>query len=91
MRRWRVRSAGQSVETIQRPGVGCEFNFAQDAHEVASTMLPPCPVYVLDICQVGDEFRLIELNPFGGSDLCECDSEAVVEAVSDYAIRDREQ
>ncbi|MEM6468488.1 MAG: hypothetical protein AAF802_02885 [Planctomycetota bacterium] len=54
-------------------------------------MLPPCPVFVLDICQVSDEYRLIELNPFGGADLYGCDSNAIVQAVSEFAMNSNER
>ena len=33
----------------------------------------------------------IEMNPFDGADLYDCDSEAIVNAVSEYAIRNSEQ
>lgn len=57
------------------------------AEEIASSIEPPSPVYVLDICVVDDECRLLELNPFGGADLYDCDTQAIVEAVSSYAMR----
>ncbi len=60
------------------------------ANEIATSLEAPTPVYVLDICQVGDEYRLMELNPFGGADLYDCDADAIVEAVSDYAIKEHQ-
>lgn len=55
------------------------------AEEIALSMPPPTAVYVLDICRVGDDYRLLELNPFGGADLYDCDVHGIVEAASKYA------
>ncbi|MCS7465149.1 ATP-grasp domain-containing protein [Stieleria sp. ICT_E10.1] len=86
-----VASSGYNADTRCAADSGGGVEARKLAVEVASSMLPPCPVYVLDICQVGDEYRLIELNPFGGADLYDCDSNAIVEAVSEYAMRNDER
>ena len=86
-----VAGSGYDADTRRATDSGGDVPARLLANEVASTMLPPCPVYVLDICQVGDEFRLLEVNPFGGADLYDCDSEAIVETVSDYAIKNSKQ
>ena len=49
-------------------------------------MEPPSPVYVLDICVVDDDRRLLDLNPFGGAGLYHCDTTAIVQAVSENAV-----
>lgn len=55
------------------------------ASTVASQLEPPSIVYVLDVCWCNDQFRLLELNPFGGADLYACDANAIVENVSKVA------
>lgn len=82
-----VAGSGYDAETRLGAASGRDVEARELAVEVASSMTPPCPVYVLDICQVDDEHRLIELNPFGGADLYDCDSKAIVGAVSEYAMR----
>ncbi len=64
------------------PG-GAPWRFASD---VAATIPAPDPVYVLDVCEVDGELRLLELNPFSGADLYACGAEAVVQAVSQAAF-----
>ena len=51
------------------------------AAKVAASLRPPADVYVLDLCEAEGHLMLIELNPFGGADLYECDAADVVEAV----------
>ncbi|MBU0552442.1 ATP-grasp domain-containing protein [Myxococcota bacterium] len=53
----------------------------QVAQEIAGCLPPPDPVYVLDLCAVQGQLRLLELNPFSGADLYACDRVAIVEAV----------
>ncbi|MEM7355636.1 MAG: ATP-grasp domain-containing protein [Acidobacteriota bacterium] len=55
------------------------------AREIVAVLVPPEPVYVLDIAQCGEELRLMELNPFSGADLYGCDPAAIVAAVSQLA------
>ena len=55
------------------------------ATSVAASIAPPAAVYVLDVCESGGEFRLLELNPFGGADLYACETGEVVRAVSEVA------
>lgn len=86
-----ITGSGYDADTRRAADSGGDAVARALAEEVASTMLPPCPVYVLDICKVGDEYRLIELNPFGGADLYDCDSVAIVEAVSKFSIRNSER
>ena len=46
------------------------------------------PVYVMDICEAGGRLALLELNPFSGADLYDCDREAIVKSVTDLVMRD---
>ena len=75
------------VEGLIVAGSGYDTEARKLAEEIATSMEPPAAVYVLDICKVGDDYRLLELNPFGGADLYDCDASAIVEAVSKYADR----
>ncbi len=58
---------------------GGAWTFAQ---EVVAGLTPPERVYVLDVCEVDDRLRLLELNPFSGADLYACDRTAVLAAVA---------
>lgn len=58
----------------------------QFAQQVASELDPPECVYVMDICQTGDRLALVELNPFSGADLYNCDADKIVAAVSAVAL-----
>ena len=53
----------------------------QFAAIIAASLRPPAEVYVLDLCEVDGDLRMLELNPFGGADLYACDLRPVVEAV----------
>ncbi len=60
---------------------GKPLDFAQ---EIADSMVPPDDVYVLDVCDSEDGLRLLELNPFSGADLYNCDREAIVESIGQF-------
>lgn len=62
---------------------GEPWGFAQ---AVATSMKAPEPVYVMDVCDVDGELKLLELNPFSGADLYACDAAEVVTAVSEFAL-----
>ena len=51
-----------------------------DANEPAQPAAPE-PVFVLDLCEHAGELRLLELNPFSGADLYDCDRARIVAAV----------
>ena len=57
------------------------------AAQVASSIEPPEPVYVLDVCETPEGLRLLELNPFSGADLYACDLEAVVAQIARLLAR----
>lgn len=52
------------------------------AKEVAAALPAPDPAYVLDVARTEVGLRLVELNPFSGSDLYGCDRDAIVAAVA---------
>src|SRR3954447_10960778 len=60
------------------------------ASQVAEHLDPPEDVYVMDVCEVDGQLRLLELNPFSGADLYACDCHAVVAAVTRAATRTRQ-
>ncbi|KAL3913796.1 MAG: hypothetical protein SGILL_006352 [Bacillariaceae sp.] len=55
------------------------------AEVIASEIQAPEDVYVIDIgeCKEGDKLHLLELGPFSGCDLYECDRAKIVEAVEE--------
>ena len=53
------------------------------AAAIAAEVAPPERVYVLDVCEVQGELRLMELNPFSGADLYGCDLHTIVVAVAE--------
>jgi hypothetical protein len=57
------------------------------ASGIARQLVAPQDVFVLDVCEADGGLFLLELNPFGGADLYECDRAAVVAAVSGFATR----
>ncbi len=54
------------------------------AQEIASSIEAPDDIYVLDICRTGDEFKLMELNPFSGADLYNCDRDVIVKEIAKF-------
>lgn len=52
------------------------------AETIARELPAPDPVYVLDLGSTDEGLRLVELNPFSGSDLHACDLDAIVAAVA---------
>lgn len=82
-----IAGSSYDAETRSATKAGEDSNALDLAEEIASSIEPPSPVYVLDICEVDEKCRLLELNPFGGADLYDCDPQAIVKAVSDHAIR----
>ncbi|MCX4241945.1 ATP-grasp domain-containing protein [Paraliomyxa miuraensis] len=57
------------------------------AETIARELPAPDPVYVLDLGHIEDGLRLVEINPFSGSDLHACDLDAIVTAVAASAVQ----
>ncbi len=57
------------------------WDFAQ---KVAANAKAPEDVYVLDICEADGDHRVLEINPFSGADLYNCDREKIVSAIDAY-------
>ncbi len=81
--------AGSAYDPAGRKAlpVALDAEAATFASSVAAAIPAPAAAYVLDVCECGDELRLLELNPFGGADLYACDPLAVVDALSALAIK----
>jgi hypothetical protein len=54
------------------------------AQEIANHLTPPDDAYVLDLCEANGQTRLVELNPFSGSDLYFCSPDLIVKALADF-------
>lgn len=57
------------------------------AGQVARGDWQPAPIYIVDVAEVDNQIRVLELNPFSGADLYRCDPHAVVEAVARVSAR----
>ena len=44
----------------------------------------PAPVYIIDVAQYGDEYKVIEYNTFNSAGFYDCNVEAIIDAVSTY-------
>lgn len=51
------------------------------AEDVVARLPAPERVFVVDVCETPAGLRLLELNPFSGADLYDCDRDAVVAGV----------
>lgn len=80
-----VAGSGYDADTRSAAASGVETKARKLDEKGASTMQPPAPVHIIDICQVGAECRLVYLNPFGNAGLYDCDATAIVETVSGSA------
>jgi len=47
----------------------------------------PSPVFVMDVCRVGDSLSILEIGDFHSAGWYATDKEKVIKAVSDYAIK----
>lgn len=90
---WRFVIAGEKVVARSQYKVGSVFESGLDAPEEAEVLAAklakhawrPAEVFIADIAETEDGFRLLELNTFGTAGLYDCDLKAIVEAVSTYA------
>jgi hypothetical protein len=82
------------------PIAGCEYDAARRgcagevpaaayalAESVARRPFQPAPLYIVDIAEVEGTPRVLELNPFSGADLYDCDAPAVLAAAARVAER----
>lgn len=93
-REWRFVIADGAVVS------GCEYDAAREgrgasppaaaralAERVASADWQAAPLYIVDVGEVDDALRVMELNPFSGADLYDCDADAVITAAMQVAAR----
>lgn len=52
------------------------------ANEIVRHLTPPDDAYVFDLCESNGQIRLVELNPFSGSDLYFCSPDSIVKALA---------
>lgn len=82
------------------PIAGCEYDVARygragevppAAHalaaQVASNAWQPAPLYIVDIAEIDGALGVMELNPFSGADLYDCDANVVIAATARVAER----
>lgn len=50
----------------------------------AHSRFSPSPVYVIDVCQVGNGFKIIEYNTFNSAGLYECEVERIIDDVTEH-------
>ena len=55
------------------------------ADRVAKHLWKPADVFIADVAQTEEGFRLLELNTFGTAGLYDCDLKAIIENVSLHA------
>lgn len=54
------------------------------AEDIAASIDVGDPVYVMDVCESDGRLALLELNPFSGADLYDCDRSSIVRAISRF-------
>lgn len=79
-------AANRTESNSERPAELLEY-----AKEIAEALLPPDPIYILDVCDSRGKFKLIEMNPFSGADLYGCDREVIVSAVEGILTAPKDQ
>ena len=89
---WRFVIVGNEVAASSQYKIGSVLTSRPGAPEgaeaVANTVAKhswrPTDVFVADVAETEDGFRLLELNTFGTSGLYDCDLTAIVQSVSAY-------
>ncbi len=78
-----ITGSGYIAETRTEVAVDPKGDQWQFASKIAQEIDPPDDVYVMDVCLVDDELKLLELNPFSGADLYGCDRDIIVKSISE--------
>lgn len=47
--------------------------------------------YVIDVCSSNGLLYLVEINPFSGADLYNCDAKIIIESIEDYVKKEKEK
>lgn len=66
----------------------CEVN---DVVYKAMDLFEPAPIYIIDVAQFGNEYKIIEYNTFNSAGFYECDVEAIIEAVTAFVNKTYEE
>ncbi|MCB9638427.1 MAG: ATP-grasp domain-containing protein [Myxococcales bacterium] len=83
-----ITASSYEAETRKETAHTIPQAFLSRAQEIASQLPAPEPLYVLDLCAVAGEIKLLEINPFSGADLYGCDRDAIVRCVEGIAKRE---
>lgn len=75
--------AGKTEMSAEVPAGAIEF-----AEKMAKHQWQPEPIYVLDVCQVGDQYFVLEIGEVNCAGLYRCDLEKVVDAMTEQAEMD---
>lgn len=55
---------------------------------VAKTVWHPDPIFAIDICEIADGFKVLEINSFSCSGFYDCDIDALVESANKLAMQE---
>ncbi len=78
-----VTGSGYIAETRTAVAVDPKGDQWQYAQYFANKIEPPEDVYIMDVCLVDNEMKLLELNPFSGADLYACDRDIIVKSITE--------
>ena len=60
----------------------------------AQTIADKCMIrefaYIIDVCKSENSFYLVEINPFSGADLYNCDAKIIIEAIEEYVKNEKD-
>lgn len=56
--------------------------------KLAHSKFAPAPVYVVDVAQTRDGLKIVEYNTFNSAGFYDCDIPRIVDAVSEYVLRE---
>lgn len=65
---------------------GCPNEVLTLANEIIATWQPE-PAWTLDICKVGNEYKLLEIGSFSCANMYGCNKASVVSAIADLAVK----
>ena len=95
-REWRLVVANKEVITSSQYKPICEKNAPSDVIKLAEKIIKldfePDKVWTIDICEdMKSDLYLLEIGGFSCAGLYHCDTDIIVEVVSDIAIKDWEE
>lgn len=78
-----VAGSGYRADTRTETSADPEGASWKYAEKMADRIPAPENIYVMDICMVNGNLKLLELNPFSGADLYACDRDAIVKSITE--------